>query len=483
MSHELRTPLNAIIGYGEMVQEEAAEIGAHSLVSDLQKIHTAGRHLLGLINDVLDLSKIEAGKMDLFLETFAVAPMTAEVCNTMRPIVEKGGNSLSLDLPADAGSMHADMTKIRQSLLNLLSNAAKFTENGQIGMTVSGDADQLFFRISDTGIGITAEQQKRIFDPFVQAEAGISRTFGGTGLGLALTQHFARSMGGDLSVESEPGKGSVFTLRIPRTVKDRSAEKAPATPRSQGDSTQPKPTVLVIDDDPTARDLVERLLVKEGFHAVGASGGDEGLRIARRHRPSVITLDVMMPQMDGWTVLERLKSDPELRDIPVIMLTIVDNRNLGFALGAADYLTKPVERERLSVVLRKYACDFPPCLVLIVDDDADSRRHVRQMLEPENWRLVEASNGLEGFAMLREHRPSVILLDLLMPGMDGFEFSLELARHPEWSQIPVVVLTAKDITAEDRARLNGHVERVLRKGALRKEDLLAEIRRIAMPVC
>jgi CheY-like chemotaxis protein len=248
--------------------------------------------------------------------------------------------------------------------------------------------------------------------------------------------------------------------------------------RSRANAPHPKGTVLVIDDDPTARDLVERLLVKEGFRAETATSGVEGLRLARELRPTIITLDVMMPQMDGWTVLEKLKQDADLRDIPVVMLTIVDNRNLGFALGASEYLTKPVERDRLALMLNKYACDDPPCLVMIVDDDPEARRRVRYLLERENWQLIEAADGREALSLLKEHRPRLILLDLLMPGMDGFEFSVEVAHHAEFSRIPIVVLTAKDITAEDRARLNGNVERVIHKGAFTRDELLAEIKRI-----
>jgi CheY-like chemotaxis protein len=479
MSHELRTPLNAIIGYGEMVQEEATEIGATSLVPDLQKIHSAGRHLLGLINDVLDLSKIEAGKMELYLETFDIGNMVNEVGNTVRPMIEKNGNTLGVTVPPDVGTMHADMTKMRQSLFNLLSNAGKFTKNGAVSLRVRASGDELVFEVIDTGIGITPEQQMRVFQPFVQAEAGTSRNFGGTGLGLALTVHFARLMGGDIALESEEGKGSKFSLRVPRLVHDTAA--APIT-RERSLSAPSKGTVLVIDDDPTARELVERLLAKEGFSTETATSGPEGLRKARSVRPTLITLDVMMPQMDGWTVLETLKKDPELRDIPVVMLTIVDNRNLAFTLGASDYLTKPVERERLSEVLKKYGCSKGPCLVMIVDDDSDARRRVRQLLERDNWQLVEAANGREALLQLEEHKPQLILLDLLMPEMDGFEFSLEVSRHPVWSKIPLVVLTAKDITAEDRARLNGNVDRVLQKGAFNHEELIEEIKRILVTV-
>jgi len=354
------------------------------------------------------------------------------------------------------------------------------TKDGVVSLGVHSAGDDLIFEVIDTGIGITPEQQMRVFQPFIQAEAGTSRNFGGTGLGLALTVHFARLMGGDIELESEHGKGSKFTLRVPRVVRDAFAA-APVT-RERNVSTPWKGTVLVIDDDPTARDLVERLLAKEGFRTETASSGPEGLEKARRVRPTVITLDVMMPQMDGWTVLETLKKDPDLRDIPVVMLTIVDNRNLAFTLGASDYLTKPVERERLSAVLKRYGCSKPPCLVMIVDDDPEARRRVRQLLERDNWRLIEAANGREALLLLEEHKPQLILLDLLMPVMDGFEFSLEISRHSVWSKIPMVVLTAKDITAEDRARLNGNVDRVLQKGAFNREELMQEIKRILATV-
>jgi len=480
MSHELRTPLNAIIGYGEMVQEEATELGAEAIVPDLQKIHAAGRHLLGLINDVLDLSKIEAGKMELFLENFDAAAMLKEVVTTVRPMIEKNGNSLTLDLPEDPGTMNADLTKVRQSLFNLLSNAAKFTKEGIIRLTAKAAGSDMVFEVSDTGIGISPEQMDKLFEPFTQAEAGTSRHFGGTGLGLALTRHFARFMGGDLTVESRLGQGSTFYLRVPRQVPEPSAQETPV--RDRHATTHARGTVLVIDDDATARDLIARLLVKEGFIAQTASSGPEGLAKARKLRPTVITLDVMMPQMDGWSVLDSLKKDPDLCDIPVIMVTIVDNRNLGFTLGASEYLTKPLERERLSAVLSKYGCDRPPCLVMIVDDDAETRRLVRQTMERDNWNLLEAANGREALEILKEHTPQLILLDLLMPEMDGFEFSIEISRNPAWSRIPVVVLTAKDITAQDRARLNGNVNRVLQKGAFNRDELLSEIKRIIATV-
>jgi PAS domain S-box-containing protein len=480
MSHELRTPLNAIIGYGEMVQEEAAEMGAVGLLPDLQKIHAAGRHLLGLINDVLDLSKIEAGKMELYLETFDIAAMVNDVANTAGPTLGRTGNRFELHIPANFGNMRADLTKVRQCLLNILSNAAKFTKDGFVVLDVREEMQagkpQILFRVSDTGIGIGPEQRENLFQPFTQAEPGTTRNFGGTGLGLSLTRHFSRLMQGDLMLESETGKGSAFTVRIPRQVPEREIETVPSRSFPEDDSKITEGTVLVIDDDPAVSELIGRLLVREGFRAEIARSGAEGLRLARELRPTVITLDVMMPQMDGWSVLAALKSDPELCTIPVVMLTITDNRNLGFTMGAAEYLTKPVERERLLRVLRRYTCKHPPCLVLIVEDDADARRSLRGMLEKEEWRVIEASDGREALSLM-PLGPEIILLDLMMPRMDGFEFSRELGKHPRWARIPVVVLTGVDVTAADRQRLNGNIDRVLRKGALSEVELMAEIRR------
>jgi PAS domain S-box-containing protein len=482
MSHELRTPLNAIIGYGEMVQEEAAEMGALALLPDLQKIHSAGRHLLGLINDVLDLSKIEAGKMELYLETFEIATMVKDVANTAGATLGRNNNRFELHLPPDFGNMHADLTKVRQCLLNILSNAAKFTKDGLVALNVSEELRDgtpfILFQVSDTGIGIGPERREDLFEPFTQANAGTTRNFGGTGLGLSLARHFSRLMEGDLTFESEPGKGSVFSIHLPRHVKDRIAEPVPARTLHEEMPGDTEGTILVIDDDPAVSDLIRRLLIKEGFRAEVANNGAEGLRRAKELRPTVITLDVMMPKMDGWSVLTALKNDPDLSAIPVVMLTITDNRNLGFTLGAAEYLTKPVERERLIAILRRYTCQHPPCLVLVVDDDEDARSRLRELLEKEEWRVIEAADGREALSLL-PLGPQLILLDLLMPGMDGFEFARERSRHPEWAAIPVVVLTAKDITAEDRAQLNGYIDRVLQKGTLSPTELLAEIRRAA----
>jgi signal transduction histidine kinase/DNA-binding response OmpR family regulator len=481
MSHELRTPLNAIIGYSEMLQEEAADLGQEDLTPDLQKIQAAGKHLLALINDILDLSKIEAGRMDLFLETFDIPSMIQEVVTTIQPLVEKNRNALAVYYADDLGAMRADLTKVRQSLFNLLSNACKFTEQGTITLAVSGETmDEeawITFRVTDTGIGMTPEHTGRLFQAFAQADASTARHYGGTGLGLAITRHFCQMMGGDISAESALGQGSTFTIRLPAAVVD---PKVAATPRVEAPpaSALPEgaPIVLVIDDDPTVHDLMQRFLRREGLRMAAAASGQEGLRLARALLPAAITLDVMMPGLDGWAVLTALKADPLLADIPVIMLTIVDDKNMGYALGVVDYLSKPIDWDRLAVILKKYRCVHPPCTVLVVEDDADTRDMLRRMLTKEGWAVTEATNGRVALERVAASPPELILLDLMMPELDGFAFIEALHQQDAWRSIPVVVVTAKDLTPEDRQRLNGYVEQILQKGAYSREALLTEIR-------
>jgi len=424
---------------------------------------------------VLDLSKIEAGKMDLYLESFDVATLIRDIAAVIRPLATKNANQLEVVCPATTGTMRADLTKVRQALFNLLSNACKFTDHGTVAITVSRegseDQDWLRFSVSDTGIGMTPEQLARLFEAFSQADAATTRKYGGTGLGLALSRRLCRMMGGDVTVESESGRGSTFTIRLPAVVPDVAEPALPTTPPER--ATPAVGTVLVVDDEAAIRDLMQRYLAKEGFRVVAASGGEEGLRLARELRPDAITLDVMMPGLDGWAVLTALKADPAVADIPVIMLTIVDDKNLGYALGAADYLTKPIERDRLLTVLRVHRRDRP---VLVVDDDATLRQLLRRMLEPEGYTVVEAENGRIALERLRGVTPSVVLLDLMMPEMDGFEFVTEFRRHEAWRAIPIVVVTARDLSREDRERLNGYVQKILQKGAHSREALLAEVR-------
>ncbi|MEE8313587.1 MAG: response regulator [Myxococcota bacterium] len=483
MSHELRTPMNAIIGYSEMLMEEAEDLDQEDFVPDLRKIHQAGRHLLALINSVLDISKIEAGKMDLYLETFEVGSMLDDVVATIDSLVKKNNNTLRIERDEELGSMHADLTKVRQVLFNLISNAAKFTEQGTIILSAKREetdrGDRLCFDVADTGIGIAPDKIGKLFEEFTQADLSTTREYGGTGLGLAISRKFCQMMGGDVTIESELGKGSTFSVCLPVEVEPLSAEgvaeeAAPAT----GDrgAVVPGRCILVIDDDPIARELMERSMVSNGFGVVVAPDGDTGLRLAREVHPAAITLDVMMPGKDGWAVLKELKSDPQLRDIPVIMVSMIEDRNMGYALGAVDYLTKPVDRSRLSQIIGQYRCQDPPCLVLIVEDDDETREVMRRTLQKDGWDVAEARHGREALERVRERSPDVIILDLMMPVMSGFEFLGELRSVEAWRGIPVVVATAKDLTEEDRRRLGSDVEAVLEKGAYTRDQLLEQVR-------
>jgi len=378
--------------------------------------------------------------------------------------------------------MSADQTRIRQALLNLASNANKFTERGTVTITakraMEAGREWVSMAVADTGIGLSPELIGRLFQDFVQADASITRKYGGTGLGLAISRSFCQMMGGDITVASESGKGSTFTIRVPADGAIAHAAPALREAAHRPDSAQSgAKTILVVDDDQTVREVMERHLAREGYTVVTASGGHEGLRLARELHPAAITLDVIMPDLDGWTVLAAIKGDPELADIPVILMSIVDEKNRGYSLGAIDYMVKPVDRERLSGVLRKI-CGAVGRRVLLVDDDDLARRAMRLALEDDEWEVDEAENGRVALERLGEKRPDIIMLDLMMPEMDGFEFLIELRADPGWRDIPVLVVTAKDLSAEERNRLNGDVQRVLQKGGSDLDELLREIGRI-----
>jgi hypothetical protein len=472
MSHELRTPLNAIIGYSEMLVEEADEIGQPELKPDLEKIGSAGRHLLSLINDILDLSKIESGKMEIFLEDFDVRTMLADVRAVIEPLVEKNANTFELRAAADLGSMHSDLVKVRQALFNLLSNASKFTRGGRITLEVRrrarADGDWLELDVSDTGIGMTPEQMAKLFQAFSQADSSTTRHYGGTGLGLAITRHFCRLLGGNVTVTSELGKGSTFAIRLPAKVAAPRAEIKGAV-RDAGT----RGTVLVIDDERAARELVGEELIDRGYRVFYAASGHEGLRLARELRPDAITLDIIMPGLDGWAVLRELKADPHLRAIPVILITVLGDREMGYALGAVDYLVKPIDPDALVRTLERYRGGDGQAEILVVDDDAAVRELLRRGLARAGWRVSEAADGRECLGSLARSRPAAVLLDLMMPGLDGFEVLEAMRRADASRDVPVVILTAKDLSREELAWLQQHTERVIQKGALRTGELVA----------
>jgi CheY-like chemotaxis protein/anti-sigma regulatory factor (Ser/Thr protein kinase) len=478
MSHELRTPLNAIIGYSEMLKEEAEDIGQEDFIPDLKKISAAGNHLLGLINDVLDLSKIEAGKMDLHLEHFDLNHVINEVLSTVQPLIKQKNNTLESRSDDVLGNIYADMTKFRQILFNLLSNAAKFTEEGLICISINRfqEENEEWIRIcvTDDGIGMTPEQQKKLFQPFTQADYSTTRKYGGTGLGLAITKEFVEMMGGTIHLISEFGHGSMFTIMLPILV-------TPLEIRRQVELLlKADGIILIIDDDSVVRDLLKNKLTNMGYAVAVAASGKEGLRLAKKLRPDAIILDVKMPGIDGWNVLSTLKSNSLLADIPVIMASVEEERQKGIALGAAEYLLKPVEHQQLVNVLNKYHLgEEKPNLVMIVEDETVTRELMAETVKNQGWRVFKAENGKVALEHLDNKKPTLILLDLSMPIMDGFEFLTRLRANDKWASIPVIILTATHLTAEEQARLqNSHVESIFQKEAYNQDELLLKFHQI-----
>ena len=475
MSHELRTPLSAVIGYSELLEEEMEDAADESTLRDIRKIQANARHLLSLINDVLDISKIEADRMTTYAEDFSVDALLQDVMTTMQGLAEQKGNTLVLEAGADLGSMHSDQVKVRQCLFNLIGNAGKFTEKGTITLRAQREGREIVFQVADTGIGMTPEQSAKLFERFVQADVSTTRRFGGTGLGLAITRAFTQLLGGDISATSSFGEGSTFTVRLPDVL----PEKLPEGIAAEGESNEQQQTVLIIDDDPAQRDLLSRFLERQGFAVQIAPDGRAGLAAARKRQPRAILLDVMMPQMDGWAVLSELKADPALEHIPVVMVTFVNEPGLSASLGAAEMVLKPVEWDRLKQIMDRF--QGQPGDVLVVDDDPDARNRVRAALEHDGWTVSEAGDGKQAMDMVTHNPPQLILLDLTMPVMDGFSFLDALRKFPGGKDIPVVVLTARDLDARERQRL-GSADRVLSKGAVNLRELSMELRSLAPTV-
>jgi PAS domain S-box-containing protein len=486
MSHELRTPLSAVIGYSEMVAEEVEDLGHPDLVRDMGKIQSSARHLLNLINDVLDLSKIEAGRMTVSRERFAVSAMLGEVTEAAGALMAKKRNTLQQELAPGLGEMLSDDLKIRQCLLNLLGNAAKFTEDGTITLRAHREdregAAWLVFAVADTGIGMSEEQVGRLFQRFSQADESTTRQFGGTGLGLAITRAFCRKLGGDVAVDSIEGEGTTFTISLPAELPEDTQDIEAPAEAARGQLAAPRNnTVLVVDDDPSARELLSRFLAREGFSVHCEANGLAGLERARALRPMAVILDVEMPQMNGWAVLHAIRSDPALAHTPVIMASVVNEQSLGYALGATDYLVKPIQWNTLKGAIARLRVRSETGAVLLVDDDADARERLRTMLAREGWTVTEAENGREAVARVEASMPALVLLDLMMPVMDGFEFLQVLRTMPAGQGVPVVVLTAKDMSTEELNLLATQADRIVRKGSLSLADLVRELNAIVPP--
>jgi len=492
MSHELRTPLNAIIGFTRIVRRKGEGTLPEKQVENLDKVLTSADNLLNLINTVLDIAKIEAGRMDVLPATFRIHPLIDLCANTAQPLLRP---TISLEKRVDESitTIYSDQDKIRQIVLNLLSNAAKFTHQGSITLTVRQEGENLHIAVSDTGIGIKSESLPHIFKEFEQADTTTTRKYGGTGLGLTISRNLARLLGGDLNVESEFGKGSTFTLVIPvhyqRDVSHLESSPTPSLdlqPEAGQDTSQPseigsaKKHILVIDDDPDAVYLLQENLDKHEFQISGCTDGKKGLQTARQQQPQAILLDILMPGTDGWQILHELKNDPLTANIPVILHTILDKKALGFQLGAAAYLLKPLDpvvvRETLERVIIR---NVPhPKRVLVVDDDPNVVDMLRQVLPEADFSLESAGDGLEGLESIRMHRPDILLLDLLMPRLDGFGVIDRLRADPKTRDLPIIVISAKDLTAEEVSRLNEMVSLVMKKQGFQGDQLIAEIHQV-----
>ncbi len=491
MSHELRTPLNAIIGYSELLREDALADGLDDMAEDARKINVSADHLLHVINDILDLSKIEAGKMEVFPERFTLSELVDQVRTTVAPLIQRNRNELEVQLEGSAQvALLTDKVKLRQALINVMSNAAKFTEDGTITLSVTTHRRErqlwLRARVTDTGIGIPPDRLEQLFDAFTQGDQSTTRQYGGTGLGLSITRQFCRMLGGEISVDSVVGEGSTFEVMVPTTLPGEGTISLSSVFEGEDSgalSALPAPggqlaTVLMIDDDATVFDLAQRFLKPEGFHLLRARNGREGLELARAHHPDVITLDVMMPELDGWSTLSALKSDPQLAHIPVVMMTIVAERQRGFALGAADYLPKPIDRGRLISTLRRH-CEMRGDTrgdVLIVEDDEQTRQILHRTLSSRGWQVREAAHGVAAMTQLRERAPDVVLLDLMMPLMDGFQVLDAMREDEALAQIPVIVLTARDLSLQETQRLHQRASQVLQKGDCGMSVLIDKIR-------
>ncbi|MDC1086866.1 PAS-domain containing protein [Alphaproteobacteria bacterium] len=483
MSHELRTPLNAIIGLTEMLKEDAADDGLDDFEEPLDRVFSAGKHLLTLINDVLDLSKIEAGRVELFNETFELKQILDDVMKTSSPLAQKNDNELIIDYKTEIDFVTADQTRVKQVVLNLISNACKFTEKGKITIGVNKNlrdgGDLISIDIIDTGIGMSDEQMSKLFNSFVQADSSTTRKYGGTGLGLTISKQLAKLMGGDVVVNSELGKGTTFTatfladfIGASDSVKKLNQQPSSLIENVVSLDNSTGKTVLIIDDDPTVSELMKRQLLKENYKVIVAPNGKEGIRLARDIRPDVITLDILMPEMDGWSVLRTLKADPKVSDIPVIMASILDEKNKGFSLGAADFLSKPVQKEYLMKSIRNLIGDKENLKICLIEDDDSLRFTIKEILEKQGVKIIEAENGKLGMKVLEkeEIKPDLILLDLMMPVMNGFEF-LKKIRETELNSIPILVLTGAELSEDEKTFLSGETHRILEKS----DDTLSTI--------
>ncbi len=494
MSHELRTPLTAVLGYCDLIEEDVQDLGQESILADLRKINVNARHLLGLINDVLDLSKIEAQKMDVHPVEFEVTTLLSELESACTSLVEKNGNQLTTTAADSHVRLFTDDLKLRQILINLVGNAAKFTKDGTVAVTVVGVDVQgvahTRFEVADTGIGMTPQQVNGLFERFSQADVTTTRKYGGTGLGLALTRALALMLGGNVTVESEQGRGTTFSVTLPsRWVPPSLESVAASTDTAEGgaapaEGTSADPTgqtILVIDDEASARELLQRHLTKEGFSVSVATSGTQALEMLKTLRPTAVLLDVMLPGMDGWHVLKAIRSNPKIAHTPVIMQTALGDERFAYAMGASGYLRKPIKRSALSQAINDACAAESPHDVLIVDDDVAANKRLTTLLEREGWTVASATNGAQALASMRSRLPALVLVDLVMPAMDGHAFVREVRNNQQWDAVALVVMTSEDIQSTRVRRLEKDTDAILQKGSMPLAELAADLRRYAQP--
>ncbi len=481
MSHELRTPLNAIIGFCEILIEDATELKQEGVVSDLEKIHTSGIDLLALINDILDLSKIEVKKIDINISSFEMKNLVNSVKTTLEPYAKINRNKIQINLPKKSIVVSSDELKIRQILFNLLTNACKNSEESDINLTITREtvkkAQYIVFKVQDFGVGIPKNKMKEIFEPFNQGNLTDNSKLKGTGLGLTISKTYSELLGGYIHVKSKEGIGSTFTSYI---LQDYNLDKVKSEEYKIVETPQIVPfpqkgKILVIDDDINFLDLIDRRLTKEGYLVFTANNGQSGLNKANKLIPDIIILDIVMPDMDGWTVYKKLKKTPLLSQIPVIIVTIGDYEKMAKDFGVVDFLAKPIKWKTLNVILSKYKIISKSKHILVIDDDSATRIILRKMLVKDGWRVDEAENGKVALDRIKKEKPELILLDLLMPVMDGFKFLKVIRGEDSLSDIPIIVITSKDLTADDYSYLTANVDRVIQKGDYTRKEIINRI--------
>jgi len=479
VSHELRTPLSAIIGFSQILLDGIDGPMSEEQQQDISQVNKSGQSLLGLINQILDLSKIEAGKMELSVERVELPALITSILESISPLAQEKGLRINTRFAPGLPAVEGDAARLKQVLINLLSNAVKFTERGHIEVIAQPSGRMVRITVKDTGIGISAESQRVVFDEFVQGDGSSTRRHGGTGLGLSIVRKLVEMHGGAITVVSEPGQGSTFTFTVPAWSTGQGAvtalQQRPLRRPNQG---LPGTAILVVDDDPSVRQLISRHLEQEGWKTVQASNATDALQLARESRPMLITLDIMMPDASGWWVLEKLKEDPQTAGIPVLVVTIVEDQRLVFALGASDYLGKPYDRGALITKIHRLLPELDGKRVLVVDDDPEARAMLAKILKEEHAIVVGAASGDEAMTLITQSPPDLVLLDLMMPGMSGFEMVARMRALPAATRIPVMIVSAKELTAEDVLTLNGHIQRFVAKGSIEPEGLTNAVRQL-----